>query len=35
MAALIELDAAERHLAALAGPPSGERPLDLAGLTLL
>jgi Uncharacterized protein conserved in bacteria (DUF2325) len=35
MAALIELDAAERHLAALAGPQSGERPLDLAGLTLL
>jgi hypothetical protein len=35
MAALIELDAAERHLAALTGPPSGERPLDLAGSTLL
>jgi hypothetical protein len=34
-AALIELDAAERHLAAPAGPQGGERPLDLAGSTLL
>ena len=34
MAALVELDAAERHLAALARPQS-ERPLDLAGTTLL
>ncbi len=33
MAALIELDAAERQLAALTGP--GERPLDLARSTLL
>jgi hypothetical protein len=35
MAALIELDAAERQLAALAGPQDEERPLDLAGSTLL
>src|SRR5262249_32531194 len=34
VAALAELDAAERHLAALARP-HGERPLELAGMTLL
>ena len=35
MAALAELDAAERHLAALARPHGAERPLELFGLTLL
>src|SRR5262249_26483633 len=34
VAASIELDAAEQHLAALARP-QGESPLDLAGMTLL
>jgi len=33
--ALIELDVAERHLAALARPQGSERPLDLAGMMLL
>jgi hypothetical protein len=31
----MELDAAERHLAALARPQEAESPLDLAGMTLL
>jgi hypothetical protein len=35
MAALIELDAAERQLAALGQPQGGERSLELAGVTLL
>jgi Uncharacterized protein conserved in bacteria (DUF2325) len=35
LAALIELDVAERQLAALAGPHAAEPPLDLAGVTLL
>jgi hypothetical protein len=34
-AALMELEAAERHLAALARPRDAERPIDLAGMTLL
>jgi hypothetical protein len=34
-AALVELDAAERHLAALARPHSAESPLDLDRITLL
>jgi hypothetical protein len=34
-AALTELDAAERHLAALARPQGAESPLDLGGTTLL
>jgi hypothetical protein len=35
MAALVELDAAERHLAALTRPQATGRPLWLAGMTLL
>ena len=35
LAALAELDIAERQLAALAGPLDAEPPLDLAGMTLL
>jgi hypothetical protein len=35
LAALLELDVAERQLAALAGPQGAEAPLDLAGWTLL
>ena len=35
MAALVELDAAERHLAALSRPQGDERPLEVAGMTLL
>ena len=35
VAVLMELDAAERHLAALARPQGAESALDLAGMTLL